>query len=273
MKWFVKHKAILIILILVILSTSTLLVSYNNQDKPGSIGSISSRIISAVQWPITKVVNLGKDFFGNLFVDESLISENQDLKAKLRELESEIIATRMNKEALEELRAISEVLNYENEQLDYDVVSGDVIALDGSNYYNIFTINLGSDKGVKINSVVVGESGLIGRVISTTPKTSKVIGIIDESNKIGFQLSRDLKLLGVAQGDGKGKLTGFMLNDDALVKKGDILLTTDIGGIYPPGLTIGKVVDIDLTHDSPLKKVTIEPATDFKGIRKVSVLI
>jgi rod shape-determining protein MreC len=152
-------------------------------------------------------------------------------------------------------------------------VTADVIGLDNSSGFNIFTINAGSKDGVSDDSVVIDGDGLIGRVMSVSDNSAKVISIIDETNKVGFQVFRDLEWLGMLSGDGEGDLTGYMLDESAAVREGDRLITSSIGGSYPAGITIGKVTSVEWNHDLPLKTVRVEPAVYFKSIRKVAVLL
>jgi len=93
--------------------------------------------------------------------------------------------------------------------------------MDGANWFNLFTINRGTESGVYPDAIVVTGDGLTGRVLETGQGWSKVIGIIDESNKVSFKVLRDPTLLGVLHGDGLSGLTGYMLDGKASVIEGE----------------------------------------------------
>jgi rod shape-determining protein MreC len=152
------------------------------------------------------------------------------------------------------------------------MVAADVISMDGSNWFNLFTINRGSESGIENDAIVVTGEGLVGRVLETGQGWSKVIGIIDESNKVSFKVLRDPALLGVLHGDGLAELSDYMLDGKASIIEGDLLVTTSIG-MYPEGIEIGVIKEIQFDNDTQLKNVTIEPVVNFKNIQKVAVIL
>jgi rod shape-determining protein MreC len=147
-----------------------------------------------------------------------------------------------------------------------------VIATDGSLWYNIFTINVGTSQGVHKNAVVINGDGLIGIVLDVGPDWSKVISIVDEYNNVSFQAYRDLGLLGILSGDGTGALTGYMLDAEAPIIEGDVLISSGLE-LYPRGIPIGKVSQVTWDKDALLRTILVEPAVNFSNIQKVAVII
>jgi rod shape-determining protein MreC len=144
--------------------------------------------------------------------------------------------------------------------------------MDGTSWMNLFTINIGTEKGIKKGDVVVGGDGLVGRVKSVGYGWSKVVSIVDESSKISFKVSGNLKILGILDESSDGTLTGFTLDSEATVTEGDTLITSGMGR-YPSGITIGKIIKVSYDSNEQLQKVTVRPSVDFKSLQKVSVLI
>ena len=101
---------------------------------------------------------------------------------------------------------------------------------------------------------------------------AKVIGIIDESNKVSFKVLRDQNTLGIVHGEGIGGLNGYMLDGRASIIEGDMLVTTNIG-IYPEGIEIGIIKKISFDNDTQLKNISVEPVVDFNSVQKVAVII
>lgn len=273
MRWFRGHKVVTVAIIIALVLTIIIVASYKLQGKNNAVGRVAGGIISTLQKPIS----IGWDFVSEgasgFFTSDELEKKNEDLKEEVRQLEGNLIKEKLNAEELEELQNLSATLGNLGLDQESATVVASVIALDKSNYFDIFTIDAGNSQGIKVNSVVITGDGVVGRVMSVTENSAKVISMVDESNKIGFQVFRDLNLLGICTGDGEGGLSGYLLDDDAVVNEGDRLVTSGIGGIYPEGLIIGKVTDVEWTHDSPLKNVTIDPAVDFKSIKQVAVLL
>jgi len=211
--------------------------------------------------------------FRNLLSFRSIASENEALKEEVAELKQELILQQFTEQELEELRQLSQVLNYTSVQNSQSYVTGDVIAMDSSNWFNIFTINVGTDQGVKKDAMVINGDGLVGRVYEAGSDWAKVISIIDETNNVSFQVFRDSSesYLGVLTGDGMGGLKGYMLDSDASVIEGDTVVTSGIG-IYPSGIVIGKISEVVVNTDSLLKEINLETSVDFKNVQKVMVL-
>ena len=82
--------------------------------------------------------------------------------------------------------------------------------------------------GLQKDAVVLNGDGLIGKIYEVGPGWSKVISVIDENNHVSFRANRDLNLLGILSGDGKGGLTGYMLDPEASIIEGDVLITSGI---------------------------------------------
>jgi rod shape-determining protein MreC len=90
---------------------------------------------------------------------------------------------------------------------------------------------------------------------------------------MGFQIKGEKTYLGVLHGDGSGKLSGYLLDEEATAKEGDELFTSGVGGIYPAGVKIGVVTKAELKSDSSLLNIEADPAVYFKGLKKVAVLV
>ena len=261
MKWIRKHTGASTIIAVFAALLILVLVSHQTFGESNILGRAAGRAIGVIQAPFAKVMRFLDDRFSVYVRSNELLRENERLMLRVEELERELNESRLSGADLVDLEG------------EYALVTADVIGLDKSSGFNIFTINAGTADGVSIDSVVIDGDGLIGRVMTVSDNAAKVISIIDETNKVGFQVFRNLEWLGMLHGDGNGGLTGYMLDETAAVREGDRLVTSAIGGFYPPGLTIGKVTSVEWNHDSPLKTVHVAPAAYFKSIRKVTVLL
>ena len=81
----------------------------------------------------------------------SILNENEQLKEQISELNREIIQAKLTEAELDELRSLSNILGYQNISSNYTYVTADVIGMDGSNWFNLFTINAGiEDEYIKM---------------------------------------------------------------------------------------------------------------------------
>jgi len=271
MKWIKDNKKTVGLILIVLVLSIVLIFSYMNFGKNLAGAGFIQQTVATVQNPLTKVSDGIINGFRGIFKFKEVVAENEKLKEENSTLKKENNRLVLTKEELAELGMLSKALNYEGVPEKKEVIAADVIAMDASNWFNIFTINAGTEFGIKKDDVVVNGVGLVGKVINSGKGWSKVIGIIDESSRVSFKVLRDNTLIGIVQGDGTGGLSGFMLDGKASVIEGDVLVTTNIG-IYPQGIEIGKISTIKFDNDTQLKKVTITPSVNFNNIQKVAVM-
>ncbi|NLP31354.1 MAG: rod shape-determining protein MreC [Clostridiales bacterium] len=272
MKWYQEHSRLIIILIILLLLLSLTIASFINQGSNSWLGRQIETVTAFVQEPVSEAGKGISTTIKGIFQFRRLLAENNALKEEIAELKRELIDQTLLQEDLAELRDLSSALNFKNPQDDFSHITGTVIAIDASQWFRIFTVNIGSEDGVHKDAVVINADGLIGRVLEVGEDWAKVISIIDENNRVSFQVFRDLSLLGILSGDGKGGITGYMLDENASVIEGDVLITSGME-LYPRGIPIGKVSRVVWDKDALLRMVEIDPAVNFNNIQKVTVII
>ena len=272
MKWIKAHKFLAGVTFTAVALCLLIVISFLNRGSTGFIGRQIEYVTALIQKPIAYVSYEVRD---GIFRIRGLIAENDELREENARLKSEISKIMLTERDLEELRELAGVLDYDIEAYDYKAVAANIISIDGTNWFNVFTIDRGTNDGVFKNAIVVNGDGLIGTVMEVGSTWAKVISVIDETNKVSFIVFRDPNLIGILQGDGNGGLTGFMLDNQAGIIEGDTLITSGIGmePMYPRGIDIGKVTSVNYNTDTQLKTVTIEPSVGFGYLRKVAVLI
>ena len=213
-----------------------------------------------------------KGFFTGIFGFRSIQRENYELRKEIQSLNEQLTEAQLDEQKLAQLRELSQSLNYASYDDGYGKVTADVIATDGSNIFNIFTINAGKDDGVSAGSVVVNEDGLVGKVVTVGSGWSKVLGIVDANDSVSFTLMRDPEVIGVLSGDGEGGLSGYLFDEEKSLNSGDILITSGMS-LYPAGITIGKMESVEYDESSKEKRIYVEPQVNFKAIKMVTVLV
>ncbi len=273
-RWLRENGGTAVLITVALILTILLVASFLHMGNSSSAGRFLISAITSVQEPISNATAGISDGFKNLLTFRSIARENQQLKDELAQLKQEMVRQQFSDQELEELRRLSAALNYESVQNSTSYVTGDVIAMDTSNWFNIFTINVGTEKGVRIDAVVINGDGLVGRVYEAGEGWAKVISVIDETNSVSFRIFRgsNESYLGILTGNGRGRLEGYMLDSEASVIEGDTVVTSGIG-IYPFGITVGRISEVVVNTDSLLKEVIVDPAVDFKNIQKVMVIM
>ncbi len=198
-------------------------------------------------------------------INESLVVENEQLK-------KELIDKTLTKLELEELEYLKEALKYTNKMNVKKYVSCDVVAKDQGNWFNLFTVDAGTNQGVTKNSAVINGSGLVGLVYEVGDNWSKVVSVIDNKASVGFQtLDHTYSYVGQLNGSVDFNLTGYLFDPTADIQEGVTLITSGLG-IYPKGILIGKISEVIIDKNELLTGIIVEPFVDFKQIDKVMII-
>ena len=210
------------------------------------------------------------------FGDVGLIfDENEELKARVKALEHE------NRELLsyrDKLLNYQDALNLKGRFSEYSLIGGNVITRDVGNWFDVFKIDIGARSGVtKDLPVVTSNMALIGRTISASVNTSKVITLIDEECVVsGWITGRDGGAV-VVRGDLMLKEQGYcridLFPDELVVTPGDVVETSGIGGIFPRGIEIGTVLTVMQTGNGLMRYAVVEPFADIRKIDEVFILV
>jgi rod shape-determining protein MreC len=133
-------------------------------------------------------------------------------------------------------------------------------------------INLGSNHGIIAGQAVVDEAGVVGQVTRVHPFSSEVTLVTDKELAIPVQIERN-SLRAIAFGHGRDNTIDLpYLPANVDVRKGDKLITSGIDGVYPTGLAVAVVTNIERNPDSPFAKITCTPIAGIENYREVLVL-
>lgn len=197
--------------------------------------------------------------------NERLISEINELKKQNRDVTN----------YREENERLKEILEMQNEMSGYSTVAASVIAYSSNNRYDTIQISKGSLAGVAVGNAVITPDGVVGRVIETGPAWSLVSTILNPDNAMGVKVSRTGDVA-VVEGDDEMysenycKMTFIDKGSNLII--GDILETSGSGGIYPAGLSVGAIRNINADAMGNLNYADVEPLVDFDKLYEVIVI-
>lgn len=272
MRFIREHKLLSALIVVIVILCIVMIASYKTGSTGGKLGYFVQDAVVSVQKPMSSASNNLKSNVKGIFRYKAILKENEELKEQIAALSNENINNSLRQNELKQLQELSNVFDYESISGERSVVAANIVSLDGSNWFNMFTIDIGMSNGIKEGCIVINGDGLVGRVKEVGDDWAKVVSIIDESNNVSFMVQRDMSLIGIVSGDANETLSGFMIDNEASVIEGDVLITSNIG-IYPPGIRIGKVKSVNYNSDTQLKMVKIEPSVSFKSLQKVAVIL
>ncbi|SDE73369.1 hypothetical protein SPACI_019730 [Sporomusa acidovorans DSM 3132] len=199
--------------------------------------------------------------------------DNQALQAEIAELRQNNVNTT---EILAENARLRAMLDYKKGAPQFDFVTAQVIARDPGTWTSIIMINRGASDGIAKDMTVVTAQGLVGNVISVYNNSAKVQLILDPRSAVGCLVQRpESRVAGIVEGSSANQQTPHMVNiaRDADIIKGDKIITSGFGGIFPKGLLVGEVLDIVNDEGGLLKYAVLKPAVDFDRLEEVLVIV
>lgn len=257
------------IIITIILLIILVFISNLQLNKFSYIENAFSNMIMPIQSGITFLKHklAGDDqFFATM---DSLKEENSRLKQRNIELEE---ALRQLEIIQSENSTLKEYLNLTEKYKSYETVPAYVINRDISNYSGIFVINAGTELGIKENMTVIGAEGLVGHVISVTKDTAKVQPLVDTSNVVSATLENSKDNV-IARGTlNANELKATYVSTDTVLTEGEKLYTSGMGGIYPKGIYIGSIKQINETKNITDRSFVVECAVNFENLETVLVI-
>lgn len=198
---------------------------------------------------------------------------NKELQTKLSELQYENKILQMDRTELERLR---ELYTLDKRYADYPKIGAQVIGKDPSNWYKTFTINKGEKHGLKVNMVVLAGDGLVGHITEVGPNFAKVQSIISDTCNVSAKFIRTSDLC-IVKGDqtlisNEAFARVDYIEESANIVIGDEVITSHLGSIYPQGILIGTIKEIESEPQKMTRTAILKPAVDFKHLEEVLVI-
>ncbi|ODU06937.1 MAG: rod shape-determining protein MreC [Rubrivivax sp. SCN 71-131] len=133
-------------------------------------------------------------------------------------------------------------------------------------------VDRGLAQGVVAGAPVLGEAGVLGQVTRLYPLTAEVTLLVDKDGAIPVLNTRTRQrsvAFGGLQLPGGGALELRFLPANADVRVGDALVTSGLDGVYPPGLPVARVAEVQRRAEAGFARILLEPAARAEGVRHV----
>lgn len=257
--------------LIIVLAGLFVLMSLSDETRGlASTRTLFERSVMTVFSPIPRAVNwIGQSasdaYHGYIDMREQ-VSENRSLRHKVEELTKENLTLRSTADDLARMR---EMLGYSISS-EFSAQLAEVMMIDVSGHYKSMILDRGFQSRVGLNDTVVNPSGLLGRIVLTTPDLSKVQLITDPKSAVGCRIERTRRH-GVLRGDGRGGLVLENIPALADVTPGDRIITAGIDGIYPEGIPAAVVVEVEEGNDL-FKRVICVPTASFQTLEDALIL-
>jgi rod shape-determining protein MreC len=199
----------------------------------------------------------------------SMRQRNAELEAELARLQTQVIELQQK---VTETEILSALVDFARANPDYTYKGATVIGRDPSPFFRYVIINIGSNDDILPGMPVVTDQGLVGHVDAVIAEAARVQLITDSGSAINVTLpasNTEAMLLGSVTGD----LSLDMIPQDAAIQVGDVVLTSGLGGGYPPNLLVGQVASVRNLDFELFQQASIQPNVDFARLQFVLVIV
>lgn len=230
--------------------------------------SIVVWFFSPIQNLLTSTTSYVSDAFDHYFFLVETSKENDRLLLKVN------LLSKKNNELIERNKLLERSDNL-IEFLDKDerpFVIAKVIGYDATQWSKVIFINRGTNHKVQKNSSVMNNAGVIGHVIHSSPNSSKVLLITDGRSAVD-SLFQETRESGITVGTGENICKMKFVPISAKINLGDKVISSGLGGVFPKGLVVGRVVDIVKQSQELFQDIMVEPSADLSNIEEVIVLL
>ncbi len=198
----------------------------------------------------------------------SLRQRNAELEVEVAGLQAQLIELQQKVSETETLAALVE-FSRANPESSYKAAS--VIGRDPSPFLHYIIIDRGSNDGIQRGMPVVTAQGLIGRVDAVIADAARVQLITDPASSVNIRLQNS-SLQAVLTGSVTGDLSLDLIPQDVVVEEGSVVLTSGLGGGYPPDLVIGQIINVRRREADLFQEAFVQPVVDFTRLEIVLVI-
>jgi len=225
--------------------------------------------LSSVIYPLQYTIDLPIKLY--YWADEAL-SERQTLLKKNREFEARHLENRVQLQKLDiiekendRLRQLLSAIPKTTERL----LIAEIINVDVDPYRQLIVLNKGSSSDVYQGQPIIDALGIMGQVVHVGPMSSTAMLITDASHAIPVQVNRS-GLRAIAFGSGKiDQLNLLHLPHSVDIKVGDLLITSGLGGTFPPNFPVAIVSKVEHPAGEPFSLIEAKPHAQLDKSREV----
>ncbi len=259
-----------VLLIGLIVASVVMMTVYGREGETGPLHTLQSAVSGAVSplrivgGSIESATSTVGDTVDNITVDQSTLSGLREYNEQLVQQYSQMEEYKQEAQRLQKLLDLKDTYQIEG-------TGARVIGRSSEAWSQTVIINKGSDDGVSTGQTVMGTSGVVGQIVSTSSHTATVRLLTDPQSGAAAMVQSSR-----AEGILRGSLVGLLyledLDADAEVNVGDVVVTSGLGGSYARGLIIGTVVKVDAQQGDTSRRAVVSPNDAISTLEDVLVV-
>ncbi|HAL16852.1 MAG TPA: rod shape-determining protein MreC [Anaerolineaceae bacterium] len=198
----------------------------------------------------------------------SLRSQNQALESEVAGLQTQIIEL---EQQLREAQVLYALLDFARSSPASQYVAAAVIGRDPSPFLHYVIIDHGSDHGLRRGMPVITDQGLVGRIDALTATAARVQLVTDPGSTVNVRL-QSTRTEAQITGSVTGEIELGLVSQDTTLLPGEIVLTSGLGGGYPPDLLVGQVISVRSSGTDLFQSASVQSVVDFGSLQAVLVI-
>ncbi len=230
-----------------------------------SFRSMLALVVSPMQYVVDRPVEFIRWAETSFTTQQNLLVENAQLRARQLLLYAKLQKVLALEQENEQLKALLRSSSNIHEK----VTVAQLLAVDLAPYTQQIIIDKGERDGVYIGQPVLDAYGVMGQIIAVSPINSRILLITDTRSALPVQNSRNgnRAILSGFGFDGSLELINVPITTD--FRKGDFLVTSGLGGNYPPGYPVGVISSVKLSQGERFANINVKPAAHVNQSRQV----
>jgi rod shape-determining protein MreC len=252
------------LILLVTLAIVLMVLDHRNQH----LGQIRS-LLGAALYPLQRAVDApytatrwARD---NLGARATLIRENEELRRRLLVQEGRLQRMAALEAENERMRALLE----STAKVGDEVLIAEILSVDMDRLRHRVVLNRGSHDGAFLGQALIDANGVVGQITRDRGTSSEALLITDLDHAMPVEVVRNgLRTIAVGTGDLERLLLPYMARNSD-IRTGDLLVSSGLGGKFPPGYPVGSVIEVRGDSGEPFLKVTARPAAALDRIHEV----
>jgi rod shape-determining protein MreC len=264
-----SKKMVLILGVIILITVNIVVLSITTKRRSSILlGRIAISFVAPFQELVMRSERWAEQLWKDYFFLVSTAHENRILREKL---DQAIEENNRRREIEQENQRLRKLLAFK-QHIAVTSVAAEVIGKDPSAWFRSLIIDKGSADGLSVGLPVVTPQGIAGQTIEVSEHYAKIMLIIDRNSAVDALVQRT-RARGVVKGDSADRCRLEYVLRKHEVKVGDIIVSSGFDGVYPKGLRIGEVADVNQSGFEIFLGVTIAPYVDFEKLEEVLVLL
>ena len=256
-------------LLIFFLSASSFLIIFQGSKgkRCNTVVESSMAIFSPLQELTINIARGTRYVWSDYIALVNIRQENRELKNKI-----EILKNINNQyiEAVQANKRLRKLLAFQK-KISELTISSEIIGKDSTNWCQNILLDKGSQEGISVNMPVVTYNGVVGKIHEVTNHTAKVLLINDINSSVAVLIQRN-RAEGILVGKAKSYCTIKYLRRDVEVKKGDRVITSGMGGVFPKGLIVGTVSKIHKNNYGLFQYAEVIPEANISKLEEVFII-